>query len=39
VYIAKYLLLKPAVKCDVLAFQKWIAGHIRKTPLKGMYLI
>lgn len=34
VYIAKDLLLKPAAKCNVLAFEKWIAGHIKKTLLK-----
>lgn len=39
VYITKYLLLKPAVKCNVLAFEKWIAGHIKKTLFKGMHLI
>lgn len=39
VYVAKYLLLKPAVKCNVLALEKWIAGHIKKTLFKGMRLI
>jgi len=38
VYIAKYLLLKPAVKCNVLAFEKGIAGHTKKTLFKGMCL-